>query len=135
MMKPSGFAVSIYVLSAISALLSVALAALTSHGLQGLAPTGPQAVEWFKIATPFQMDHALGAILVAAVADQLAAGRARQVMQIGAVSLLAGGVLFAGGLYSLSFNGPAFFAPWGGFAAMAGWILFAVGAVMALRKT
>jgi uncharacterized membrane protein YgdD (TMEM256/DUF423 family) len=134
-MKPSGFAVALYVFGGLSALISVALAALTSHGLAGLAPTADQAVAWFKIATEFQMNHALGVILVAAISERLGPGRARTVMRASAVLLAAGGLLFPAALYALSFLKPAFFAPWGGFAAMIGWLLFAVSAVMALRKS
>jgi len=130
-MIPSRFAVGAYVFAGLSALVSVMLAALTSHGLAGLAPTGDQAVVWFKIATEFQMNHALGVVLVAAIADQIVPGRARAVMQTAAVLLGPGALLFPVALYSLSFLGPSFFAPYGGFAAMGGWALFAVGAVMA----
>ena len=132
-MTLSRFATGIYVFAALMALVSVAAAALTSHGLANLAPTGEAAVEWFKIATTFQMDHALGAILVTAIAEQLAIGRARMLMRAAAVLLGAGALLFPAGLYSLSFGGPVFFAPWGGTAAMAGWAVFAVSAVLALK--
>ena len=131
-MKPSRFAVGLYVFGGVSALVSVALAALTSHGLAGLAPTAEQAVEWFKIATAFQMNHALGLILVTAISERLEPGRPRMIMRAGAVLLAAGALLFPAGLYSLSFMGPSITAPFGGVAAMAGWALFAVGAVMAL---
>ncbi len=134
-MKPSGFAVSLYMFAGLSGLITVALAALTSHGLAGLAPTAEQAVEWFKIATEFQMNHTLGVILVTAISERLVLGRARSVMRASAVLLAVGAVLFPGALYSLSFLGPSFFAPWGGIAAMAGWAGFAVSAVMAFVKS
>jgi len=133
-MTLSRFAVGMYIFGALSALISVALAALTSHGLANLAPAGDAAVEWFKIATDFQMSHALGLILVTAIAEQLAAGRPRMLMRAAAVLLGAGALLFPAGLYSLSFGGPVFFAPWGGTAAMAGWALFAVAAGLALKS-
>jgi len=44
--------------------------------------------------------------------------------------LAAGAILFPGSLYSVSFGGPVFFAPYGGTAAMIGWALFGVGAVL-----
>lgn len=133
-MTPSRFAMGMYVFAAVLGLLGVALAALTSHGLNALAPAGDQAVEWFKIATSFQINHTLGLILVTTIADQLAAGRARRIMQAGAVLLGAGAFLFPTALYSLSFAGPSVWAPYGGFAAMAGWIAFGVGAVMAFKS-
>jgi uncharacterized membrane protein YgdD (TMEM256/DUF423 family) len=134
-MKPSGFAVTLYVFGGVSGLIAVALSALTSHGLAGLAPTAEQAVEWFKIGTAFQMNHTLGLIAVTAIADLLAPGRPRTIMRASAVLLAAGALLFPAALYSLSFLGPSFFAPWGGIAAMAGWAGFAVSAVMAFVKT
>jgi uncharacterized membrane protein YgdD (TMEM256/DUF423 family) len=133
-MAPSPFAVVMYVIAALSGFAGVAAAALTSHGLQGLAPTGELAVEWFKIATNFEITHALGVILVTALAERFGEGRAQVVTRVGAILLAAGAVLFPTALYSLSFNGPAFWAPFGGTAAMGGWALFGVGAVMAGRK-
>ena len=134
-MTQSRFAVGLYVFGAFSALISVALAALTSHGLEGLAPAGDQAVEWFKIATGFQMNHALGLILVTAIAEHFSAGRPRDLMRAAAVLLSVGALLFPAALYSLSFGGPVFFAPFGGIAAMAGWALFAVAALLTLKTT
>jgi uncharacterized membrane protein YgdD (TMEM256/DUF423 family) len=129
----SRFAVGMYVFAALSGLIAVSLMAFTSHGLLEAAPTGEQAVTWFKIATSWQMDHTLALILVTAIADQLG-GRAQQLMRIAAVLMAAGALLFPTALYSLSFHGPSFFAPWGGFAAMAGWVLFGVGALLALKQ-
>jgi len=133
-MTLSRFAVGSYVFGALSALVSVAAAAFTSHGLVTTAPAAELAVEWFKIATNFQITHAIGVIVVAAIADQLQAGRAQMLMRAAAVLLAAGSFLFPVALYSLSFAGPSFFAPYGGFAAMAGWLLFAVAAVLALKS-
>jgi uncharacterized membrane protein YgdD (TMEM256/DUF423 family) len=133
-MPLSPFAAAAYIAGAILALVSVAAAALTSHGLINIAPTGAQAIEWFKIATGFQITHALGMIAATLIGEQLAPGRARKTMRASAVLLGLGALLFPGALYSLSFYGPSFFAPWGGYAAMAGWIAFALGAAMAVRK-
>ena len=129
----SRFAVGAYVFGALSALVSVAAAAFTSHGLATVAPAADLAVEWFKIATNFQITHAIGMIVVAAISDHLPAGRPRAAMRMGAGLLGAGSFLFPVALYSLSFAGPSFFAPYGGFAAMAGWIAFAIGAVLAFK--
>ncbi len=133
-MTLSPFAAASYIAAALLALISVAAAALTSHGLINIAPTGAQALEWFKIATGFQITHALGIVLVTIIGEQLAPGRARSVLRVGVVLLGLGALLFPTALYSLSFYGPAFFAPWGGFAAMGGWIAFAVGAAMAVKR-
>lgn len=133
-MNPSRFAIAMYAFGGVSGLISVALAAFTSHGLLQMAPTGDQAVTWFKIGTGFQMDHVLGLIAITAISEHLAFGRPRQLMRIAAGLLAAGSLLFPAALYSLSFHGPSFFAPWGGFAAMGGWLLFAIGAFMTLKN-
>jgi uncharacterized membrane protein YgdD (TMEM256/DUF423 family) len=49
------------------------------------------------------------------------------------VLFLLAAVLFPGGLYSGSFNGPLITAPFGGIAAMAGWVLFGVSAWFGYR--
>ena len=134
-MNPSRYAIGLYAFGALSALVSVALAALTSHGLAGLAPAGDQAVEWFKIATSFQMNHALGLIIVTAITEHLPTGRPRNVMRAAAALLGVGALLFPAALYSLSFGGPVLLAPFGGVAAMAGWALFAVAAVLTLKPS
>jgi len=126
----SRFAVVLYVIGAVSGLLAVALAALAAHALVSIAPTGEQAVIWFKEATAFQMNHALALILVTAISDRLQGGRGRNLMRASAIFLAAGAVLFPGGLYSASFGGPVFSAPYGGTAALIGWALFGVGAVV-----
>ena len=133
-MTVSRFAAGLYIYGALSALVSVSLAALASHGLAGLAPAGEQAVEWFRIATDFQMNHALGLILVTAISEHLIPGHARTMMRMAAGFLAAGALLFPAALYSLSFLGPSFFAPFGGVAAMVGWALFAVAGLSTLRR-
>jgi uncharacterized membrane protein YgdD (TMEM256/DUF423 family) len=128
----SPFAVTLYVIGALLALISVAADAFAAHGLVTMAPAMEQAVVWFKEGANFQMNHALGLLIVTALAERLTAGRARAALRLAAVSFAVGAVLFPGALYSISFAGPGFFAPWGGYAAMIGWLLFAAGAVMGL---
>lgn len=131
----SRFTVTLYVFGAVMALVSVCADAFAAHGLVTMAPAMEQAVVWFKEGANFQMNHALGLLIATAVADRMAAGRAQTVIRAGAILLAASTVLFPGALYSISFAGPGFFAPWGGFAAMIGWMLFAAGAVMSLSQT
>lgn len=126
----SRFAVVLYAIGAVCGLLSVALAAFAAHALADVAPTGEQAVIWFKEATAFQMNHALALIFVTAISDRLQWGRGRNLMRAAAIFLAAGAILFPGSLYSVSFGGPVFLAPFGGTAAMIGWALFGVGAVL-----
>jgi uncharacterized membrane protein YgdD (TMEM256/DUF423 family) len=123
------FAATLYVIGAMLALVSVAADAFAAHGLVTMAPAMEQAVAWFKEGANFQMNHALGLLIATAVGERLA-GRSRTILRLAAVFFAAGAVLFPGALYSISFAGPGFFAPWGGFAAMIGWLLFTIGAVM-----
>ncbi len=131
----SRFSATLYAFGALMALVSVAADAFAAHGLVTIAPAMEQAVIWFKEGANFQMNHALGLLIATAAAEHLTAGRARSAIRIGAVLLAASSVLFPAALYSISFAGPGFFAPWGGIAAMIGWIMFAVGAVMDLSRT
>lgn len=120
--------------AALGGLTSVALAAFASHGLKNVAPTGDQAVIWFTQATDFQINHALAIILVALVSEHLAEGLARKLVLLGGVLMCFGILFFCGALYSTSFNGPVFFAPWGGTCSMLGWLSFGIGAVLAAFK-
>lgn len=131
----SRFAVTFYVFGAVMALLSVCADAFAAHGLVTMAPAMEQAVVWFKEGANFQMNHALALLIAVAVSERLPAGRAQSLMRLAVVGFAAGIVMFSGALYSISFAGPGFFAPWGGFAVMIGWLLFAAGAVIAARKS
>jgi uncharacterized membrane protein YgdD (TMEM256/DUF423 family) len=128
-MPISRFAVTLYVIGALSGLISVGAAALAAHALDN-----PQAVDWFKQASAFQMSHALAMIIAAAFSDRVT-GNARRALRGAALLFAVGAILFPGGLYSASFGGPLFFAPWGGTAALIGWAAFALGALLSLKKT
>jgi uncharacterized membrane protein YgdD (TMEM256/DUF423 family) len=129
----SRFAAILYGFAGLSGLLVVALSALAAHALAAIAPTGDQAVIWFKEATAFQMSHTLGFIVATMISERLAPRLGRRLMRLAAVLLAAATVLFPGALYAVSFNGPVFFAPIGGIAAMAGWAVFGVAAWFAYR--
>jgi uncharacterized membrane protein YgdD (TMEM256/DUF423 family) len=129
----SRFAAIMYAFAGFSGLVVVAFEALAAHGLAGFAPTGEQAVVWFNQATSFQMTQTFALILATAIAERLAEGLGRRLMRKAAVLFLLAAVLFPGGLYSGSFNGPLITAPFGGIAAMAGWVLFGVSAWFGYR--
>lgn len=131
----SPFSASLYAFGALMALVSVMADAFAAHGLVTAAPAMEQAVVWFKEGANFQMNHALGVLIATAAADRAALGPPRAIFRMSAILLASSTVLFPGALYSISFAGPGFFAPWGGFVAMMGWILFATGAVKALSRT
>lgn len=134
-MKLSRFAAGMFAFAGFSGLLAVALAALAAHALAAIAPTGDQAVTWFREATAFQMTHTLALVLITLVAERAPPGKGRRVLRIAAGFMAAAVVLFPGALYSASFNGPVVFAPFGGVAAMAGWALFGVGGWFASRES
>lgn len=134
-MRLSRFAAGMFAFAGLSGLLAVALAALAAHALAGVAPTGEQAVTWFREATAFQMAHTLALVLITLVAERVPAGTGQRVLRIAAGFMAGGVILFPSALYSASFNGPVAFAPFGGVAAMAGWALFGVGGWLASRET
>ncbi len=135
MMKLSRFAAGMFAFAGFSGLLAVALAAFAAHALAAIAPTGDQAVSWFHEATAFQTTHTLALVLITVVAERVAPGKGQRVLRIAAGFMVAAVVLFPGALYSVSFGGPVFTAPYGGVAAMAGWALFGVGAWFASRES
>lgn len=134
-MKLGRFAAGMFAFAGLSGLLAVALAALAAHALATIAPTGDQAVIWFREATAFQMTHTLALVLITLVAERVAPGKGRRALRIAASFMVAAVILFPGALYSASFNGPVVMAPFGGVSAMAGWALFGVGAWLASRDS
>jgi uncharacterized membrane protein YgdD (TMEM256/DUF423 family) len=133
MMKPSCLAAILYAVAGIAAMLSVGVAAFAAHGLAHVASANERAAELFKRGTEFQMTHALALILIAIVADRLMPGLARNILWTAAGFMIAAFVLFPTALYASAFDKPHFWAPWGGMAAMIGWLLFAVGALLTIR--
>lgn len=132
--KFSRFAVVLLIFGAVAALVSVAAAAFAAHGAAQVAPTGDRAAQWFKQAASFQMDHALGLILMSLAAELVRVEVAATLMRTGAALLAVAIVFFSGSLYWASFGGPSVLAPVGGFAAMGGWAVFAVGATVLLWR-
>jgi uncharacterized membrane protein YgdD (TMEM256/DUF423 family) len=133
-MKFSRFTLVFIIFGALAALLSVAAAAFAAHGAASLAPMGARAAGWFEKAAAFQMDHALGLILMVLAAELLHTGLGAILMRAGAVLLAVAIVLFSGSLYWASFGGSSALAPVGGFAAMGGWVVFAAGAATLLWR-
>ncbi|TAL01673.1 MAG: DUF423 domain-containing protein [Rhodospirillaceae bacterium] len=132
-MNTSRFTAIVYAFGAVAGMSAVGLEAFAAHGLAHGTPDGDHAVAMFRQATQFQMDHALALILIAAIADRLSASPARCILRAAAGLMMAAIILFPGALYASAFSLPHFFAPWGGTAALIGWLLFAVGALLTLR--
>ena len=105
------------------AALGVALGAFAAHGLGERLDT--HLLEVFRTGVQYQLLHALGLLLVAALWDQ---GRTRG-MQAAAALLCFGIVVFSGSLYALALTGIRTFGaitPIGGAAFIAGWVVLAV---------
>ena len=132
-MKVSCIAAVLYAFAALAGMTAVGLSAFAAHGLARIAPQGEHAVALFDRATDFQMKHALALIAIMILADRLMPGAARYTLLAAAGFMAAAIVLFPGALYAAAFDKPHFYAPWGGSAAMIGWLLFAAGALLTLR--
>jgi uncharacterized membrane protein YgdD (TMEM256/DUF423 family) len=125
----------IAVAGAVLAALGVAKGAFGAHWLEdyllklGYATDVEKRVEWFDSAVRYQLYHALGMVVVAALAPRLASGWA----QGAAVAFLAGIALFSGSLFVMTFAGEAWrklgaVVPFGGAAFIVGWLLLAIAA-------
>ncbi|MBL8645387.1 MAG: DUF423 domain-containing protein [Rhodospirillaceae bacterium] len=126
--------VGLMIYAALAGVSAVALSAFAAHGLEKVAPTGAQGVAWFVQATDFQMNHTLAIMLLALLTDRFVEGLSRKLLLASAVLMAIGIILFAGSLYSLSFNGPGALAPLGGFSSMTGWIIMGVGGIVGLKR-
>jgi uncharacterized membrane protein YgdD (TMEM256/DUF423 family) len=123
-----------FVFGALAAGSSVALAAFATHGLEERMNYPADVVRTFIDATEFQMNQGLAVIVIGLLCQVMADGLARRVMQVAGVLAAASLLLFSGSVYSDTFGGSAALAPFGGFSAMAGWLVFAVGAVLGALK-
>jgi uncharacterized membrane protein YgdD (TMEM256/DUF423 family) len=118
------------VLGAVLAGAAVASGAFGAHALRSLPDN--DLVTW-ETAARYHMYHALG---VLAVGVLQAAGLRSLLLHLSGVAFLAGLAFFSGALYALALSGIrvlAMFAPIGGSAFIAGWLLMAVGAAIAAR--
>jgi uncharacterized membrane protein YgdD (TMEM256/DUF423 family) len=120
---------------ALLAAVGVGLGAFGAHGLEDqLRQLGHEAsltkrLAWFDTAVRYQLYHALGMIVVAA----LAAGQASGLYRAAAGLFVVGIALFSGSLYAMTFAGDAWkklgmITPLGGLAFIVGWVLVAVAA-------
>jgi uncharacterized membrane protein YgdD (TMEM256/DUF423 family) len=106
----------------LSLLVATIAGAVGSHAL---AFADAQALRSFETAVHFQFFHALGVIAVTLVG---LTGRGGQLRAVAAWLMLAGAVLFCGSIYARALGvspGIVAAAPYGGFAFMVSWVLFA----------
>jgi uncharacterized membrane protein YgdD (TMEM256/DUF423 family) len=115
-------------LGSVNAALAVALGAAATHGLKALLVANDPA-GWFAVALQYHQLHALGLIVVGLAAARFP--QSRCFAWCGWL-LFAGIVLFSGNLYLRSLAGIHDLhaaTPFGGASFIAGWLLFAVGAL------
>jgi len=113
---------------AIAALLAVAIGAFGAHMLEDRISA--HYLDVYRTGVQYQMFHALGILLIAALADRLPS---RKAALWSARLLLIGIVLFSGSLYLLAVSGVdalGAVTPLGGVSFIAGWICLA----LAVRK-
>ena len=112
-----------------------AAAGLGAYGAHGLANSVPPATwQAYMTAVDYQFYHGLGLGVVAILVELRPDVRAFNASGY----LLAGGiVLFCGGIFATTFGAPATvgrIVPFGGIAFMLGWLLLAVGGLLARKR-
>jgi uncharacterized membrane protein YgdD (TMEM256/DUF423 family) len=118
------------ILIALAALLlaiATALGAVASHALEGTLSA--DALHAFETAVEYQFIHSLGVLAIAIHAARHGASRT---LGIAVMLLLVGILLFCGGVYVSSLDGPpliARMAPTGGVSLIAGWLLVSFAAL------
>jgi uncharacterized membrane protein YgdD (TMEM256/DUF423 family) len=123
----------IAIVGALLAAIGVGLGAFGAHGLEDqLRRLGHEAslskrVAWFDTAVRYQLYHALGMLVIAALMGPQPGGWHRA-----AAGLFVMGIgLFSGSLYAMTFAGDAWrklgmITPLGGLAFILGWVLLAI---------
>lgn len=114
------------VLGSLNMFAAVALGAFGAHGLKG--KLSPYFLEIYQTGVQYQMVHALGLLLVAALSTKLSP----TLTNLSGWFLFAGIVIFSGSLYALSMSGIRTFGaitPIGGVSFLIGWLLLAYAAI------
>ena len=126
--------IAFFIFGALAAGSSVGLAAFAVHGLGQIMKYPADSVRTFLDATMFQADQAIAILIIAVVCQLMADGWPRRIMQLSGILLCASVLLFSGSVYAITFDKFGGLAPVGGFSAMIGWLLFALGAALGLAK-
>lgn len=104
-------------------LMAVAFGAWSAHGAEAVLT--PEAIDWVKTGSSYQLWHAVALLGIAALSS-------RQPVRLVTISGLAfalGALLFSGSLYFLAFNGPhglVYLTPIGGGLLIFGWLLLLI---------
>ncbi|TRZ36649.1 DUF423 domain-containing protein [Niallia circulans] len=115
------------IIGAISALLSVAIGAFGSHGLEGKIPE--KYLEIWKTGVQYQMFHSMGLLIVGILMSKFPEN---SLLPWAGWLMLAGIVFFAGSLYVLAITQVGILGaitPIGGVAFIAAWLLIVIAAV------
>jgi uncharacterized membrane protein YgdD (TMEM256/DUF423 family) len=121
---------SLILAGAINMLIAVAAGAFGAHGLKKILDVDMLAI--WQTAVTYQIAHALGLLLIAALMPRLQSGLA----EWAGVAILAGIVIFSGSLYVLALSGVRILGaitPLGGVGFLLGWGLLALAAYRGLR--
>jgi uncharacterized membrane protein YgdD (TMEM256/DUF423 family) len=116
-------------LGSINAALAVILGAFGAHALK--ARISPEMLSVYHTASQYHFYHALGMLLIGALASQV---RTSGALQLSGFLMLAGIVLFSGSLYILAVTGVTWLGavtPLGGVAFIAAWVVLAYAAMRA----
>ena len=81
------------------------------------------------------MKMALCIILAALLYDRVGEGISQKLLLAAGILFSCGILFFSGALYSLSFEGPGIFAPFGGLSAMTGFVFLSVGVISARTRS
>jgi uncharacterized membrane protein YgdD (TMEM256/DUF423 family) len=118
---------------ALAGIVLCSAAGLGAYGAHGLAASDA-ALRAYMTAVDYQFYHGLGLGLVAVLVSARPDSRA---FHAAGYLLVAGIVLFCGGIYATTFGAPAGLGrivPIGGMAFMAGWLLLGIGGLLARER-
>lgn len=108
--------------------MAVAFGAWSAHG--AAAVLTPEAVDWVKTGSSYQLWHAVALLGVAALAaHRPAAHRPVRLVTISGLAFALGALLFSGSLYLLAWDGPhwlVYLTPVGGLLLILGWLALIV---------
>jgi uncharacterized membrane protein YgdD (TMEM256/DUF423 family) len=128
-MRSASFGTWLLAIAALSLAVATGLGALASHGLERWLDA--DAVATFGTGVDYQFFHSLGLL---ALAVYLRGAPGAWLIALASAAILAGMLLFSGGVYASSLGGPrliAQLAPIGGSTLIIGWLVVAGAAVRA----
>jgi len=111
-------------LGAGNAALAILFGAFAAHALRNSLPEKMLSI--FQTAVDYHLYHALGLIVVGLLITQRPNSR---LLNISAIAMLIGIIVFCGSLYLLSFSGKSWLGmitPLGGITFIVSWILVAI---------